>query len=117
VDSQGNLIAFAGSTCREITVDGRTATFSDKPLSLVAFAPIGVARRVSGGAIGTVCIRGDGEVRIPAEGLPAKAKLFTQGPTPGSKATEVASHREDRTQVVHITPAESGQQIWIVPAE
>jgi hypothetical protein len=49
--------------------------------------------------------------------LPAKVKLFTQGPTPGSKATEVASHREDRTQVVDITPAESGQQIWIVPAE
>ena len=117
VDSQGNLIAFAGSTCREITVDGRTATFSDKPLSLVAFAPIGAARRVSGGAIGTVCIRGDGEVRIPAEGLPAKVKLFTQGPTLGSKATEVASHREDQTQAVHITPAESGQQIWIVPAE
>jgi hypothetical protein len=117
VDSQGNLLAFAGSNCRDITVDGQTTTFSNKPPALVAFAPIGEARRVSGGAIGTVCIHGDGEVRIPAEGLPAKVQLFTQGPTLGSKSTEVASHREDRTQVVHVTPAESGRQIWIVPTE
>ena len=46
VDSQSNLIAFAGSNCREITVDGRTTTFGEKPLSLVAFAPIGESRRV-----------------------------------------------------------------------
>jgi hypothetical protein len=117
VDSQNNLIAFAGSNCREITVDGRTTTFGEKPLSLVAFAPIGESRRVSGGAIGTVCIQGDGDVRIPAHGLPAKVKLFTQGPKPGSKDAEAASRREDQTEVVHITPAESGRQIWIVPAE
>jgi hypothetical protein len=117
VDSQNNLIAFAGSNCREITVDGRTTTFGEKPLSLVAFAPIGESRRVSGGAIGTVCIQGDGDVHIPAQGLPAKVKLFTQGPKPGSRAAEAASHRENQTEVVHITPAESGRQIWIVPAE
>lgn len=117
VDAQNNLLAFAGSNCREITVDGRTTTFGEKPFALVTFAPIDESRRVSGGAIGTVCIQGDGDVRIPAHGLPAKVKLFTQGPKPGSKDAQAASHRDEQAEVVHITPAESGRQIWIVPAE
>ena len=117
VDAQNNLIAFAGSNCREITIDGRTTTFAEKPLGLVAFAPIGQSRQVPGGAIATACIQGEGDIQIPAQGLPAKTKLFTQGPTLGSKRKEVTSRREAQSEIIHITPAELGQQLWIVPAE
>lgn len=115
VDSQGNLLAFAGANCREITVDGRTTTFSDKPLALLTFAPVSESRRVPGGAVATVCVQGDGDVRIPAHGWPASVKLFAQGPRPGSKGAAVASDREEPFEVVHLTPAESGRQIWSVP--
>ena len=117
VDSEGRLIAFAGANCREITVDGRTTTFSDKPLALIAFAPVNESRRVPGGAVATVCVQGDGDVRIPAHGWPAQVKLFGQGPQPGSKGAAVVSHRADPFEVVHLTPADSGRQIWVVPAE
>ena len=50
LDPQGNLIAFAGANCREITVDGRTTAFGQQALPLVAFAPLNAARRVPGGA-------------------------------------------------------------------
>jgi len=36
-DSQNRLIAFIGSRCKEITLDGATYTFADKPLNVTFF--------------------------------------------------------------------------------
>jgi len=117
VDPQGNLAAFAGYGCRQITVDGRTTVFAEKPLPFVMFAPVAVARRVPGGAIAQTVIHGDGVVRIPAHGMSEKVKLFAEGPLPGSKGTEVPFQREGPAIVLRVTAAESGRQIWIVPTK
>jgi hypothetical protein len=117
MDSQNHLAAFAGNHCNGITVDGRTTKFGEKAFPLVAFAPTLESRRVSGGAIASLCVQGEGPVRLPAENLPAKVKIFAQGTLPGSKAEEVACHREDQVLVVEITPAVSGRQLWVVAGE
>ena len=117
LDPQGNLIAFAGANCREITVDGRTTAFGQQALPLVAFAPLNAARRVPGGAIYSATLHGSGSVRIPAQSLPGKVKIFAQGATLGSKDAEVACHRDAQTLIVDVTPAVAGRQLWIVPSQ
>ena len=117
LDPQGNLLAFAGMNCREITVDGRKMTFGDKPLGRVVFAPLHASRRVPGGAIASVQL-GAGTVRIPATGLPAKVRVFVAGPTPGSKGGgEIACHREGDTLAMTVPPVAAGRTLWLVPAE
>jgi hypothetical protein len=117
VDRQGNLVAFAGHNCCQITADGRTTVFAETPLPLVMFAPLAAARRVPGGAIGEASVHGTGAVRIPAHGLPEKVKLYAEGPVPGSKGAEVSFQRDDQAMAVRIMPAVSGGRIWIAPAE
>ncbi len=117
LDRQGNLMAFAGANCREIMIDGRTTVFAQQDLPLVAFAPLDPARRVPGGAIYTATLSGSGPVRIPAQRLPAKVRLFSQGPTLGSKGGEVACRRDGQTLIVEVTPAVAGRPLWIVPGQ
>jgi hypothetical protein len=117
LNRQASLVAFAGSDCRQITVDGRTAVFAESPLSLVTFAPIASARRMRGGAIYEITIGGTGTIRIPASGLPEKVKLFTEDAIPGSKGTPVPFQRDGEAMVIRLTPAESGRRIWVAPAE
>jgi hypothetical protein len=117
LDSQGSLLAFAGNNCREITIDGRTTVLSEKPMPLIAFSPVSEARRVPGGAIYSARFKGDGAVRIPTEGLPAKVKVFAEGSTPGSQGGEVACHRELQTLGVDLTPAAADRHLWLVPGE
>ena len=117
VDQQGNLVAFAGHGCRQITVDGRTTVFAETPLPLVMFAPLAAARRVPGGAVGEVSIGGLGAVRIPFHGLPEKARLYAEGPLPGSKGAEASFQRDGTALVLRTTPAESARRIWIAPEE
>jgi hypothetical protein len=115
LDAQGNLLAFAGYNCREITIDGRMTVLSEKPTSLISFSPVGENRRVPGGAIYNARIQGAGAVRIPAQALPAGVKVFAEGPSPGSKGAEVACRRESQTLTVDMTPVASDHQLWFVP--
>jgi hypothetical protein len=115
LDSRGNLLAFAGNNCRAITIDGRLTVFSETPLKLAAFAPLSESRRVPGGAIYSAQFNGSGVIHMPADGLPAKVNIFTEGATPGSKATEVACRRESQTLVFELTPVASDRRLWLVP--
>ena len=117
VDAQGNLLAFAGQNCRQIAIDGRTTVFSEKPMPLIAFSPLGESRRVPGGAVYEAQLRGDSVVRLPAQAMPAKLKIFMEGPTPGSKGAEVTSHRDQQTLVIDPTPNAADRHLWLVPGE
>lgn len=117
LDKRGNLIAFAGRGCRQITIDGRTTVLCEKPVAAVAFYPIGQTRRVPGGAVYGAEIADDETVRIPAASLPSKVKVFAAGATPGSKGAEIPFRREATSLVIDKTAGASGRQLWIVPAE
>lgn len=112
VNDSGDLIGFAGHTCSQITVDGRTWVFADKKLPHITFAPVTEDRRVSGGAILQIMIHGDGEVRIPATGLPPTLQLVTEGATPGSRGEAVPCRIENETLIFTVTGAQSGRWLY-----
>ncbi len=114
VDESGVLLAFAGQGCREITVDGQKTVFADKPMPLVAWAPVPAERRVEGGA--TIVVRAGGETQlsIPAPGL-AKATVYREGPTPGSRGPVMESRIEEGVLVFR--PAPGVVWYYVVPGD
>jgi hypothetical protein len=116
-NEQGDLLAFAGHGCRQITVDGRTTVFAEQPLAFICFAPVVETRRVPGGAVGQIVIQANGSVRLPGVVIPQKAKLFVEGPLLGSRGPELSYQREGQSVVVSIGPGESGRCIWVTPSE
>lgn len=117
LDAQGNLIGMAGHQCRQITLDGRTTVFAEKPLGLVCFGPLVPERRLPGKAVFEICIHGTGTVRIPATALPEKVRVHAAGATLGSCGPEVPCRREGPSIVLTITPAESSRWLWVSPAD
>jgi hypothetical protein len=116
LDEHGELAAFAGSWCKQITIDGRTTAFTDDGLSLISFAPVAAERRIPGGAVYEISIHGTGTVRLPGIIVPDKAKLVVEGALLGSRGAELAYRRDGETVVLSIGAAESGRRIWVVPA-
>lgn len=115
VDGQGNLIAFAGRKCHEITVDGRRTIFADGDIDEIGWAPVAPERRVEGGALIQMQVSGTGTVRIPAAGLPAELALFVEGPKPGSHGARVACRRENGALVFEATKELRGR--WLYGAQ
>ncbi|HZT32233.1 MAG TPA: hypothetical protein VFA33_20260 [Bryobacteraceae bacterium] len=110
----GDLIAFAGSGSKQITVDGLTAVFADHPLTGIAWSPVPPARRIPGGAVFVVWVSGEGHVWIPAAGLPRDFDLLAEGPAPGSRGASVAWTREGGS-IVFAAPAGAQRWFYVVP--
>ena len=68
LDATGNLIAFAGRKCREITVDGRKTVFAGNPLDSIAWAPVAAERRVNNGAVIQILVSGSRDGPHPRGG-------------------------------------------------
>jgi hypothetical protein len=111
----GGLRAFAGQKCREITVDGRKTVFAEREVEEIAWAPVAADRRVPGGALLQVMVRGADEVRIPAEGLPAAVEAVAEGHAPGSRGALVPCSRAGDALVLSVPAAAAGRWIYVVP--
>lgn len=114
LNKQGDLIAFAGSACKELTVNGRTWVFSDAPVPQFAWAPVQENRRVPGGAVLQIMVYGNANLRIPAIGLPARVRLFAEGPRPGSRGVEVPCKLENGSLIFTTDAQSSGRWLWLV---
>ncbi len=112
LDEQGMLTAFAGGGATAITVDGRTTVFADTGDAEVAWAPVPAGRRVAGGALLQLMVKGEGRYRVPATGLPDDLELIAEGATPGSRGGSVPSQREDDMLVFVVTPRTAGRWIY-----
>lgn len=115
LDERGELIAFCGSDCAEIQIDGRTFRFASQPMPLVMWAPVAPERRVDGGAVMEILVHGTGRLTLPERLFPESFRLFTQGATPGSRGEEVPFQREGGRVIIEITPAVSGRWMFVVP--
>jgi hypothetical protein len=111
-DDQGNLIAFAGRKCHEITVDGHKTAFADAEMDEIGWAPVALERRIEGGALLQLQVSGEGTVRIPAAGLPTELRLFVEGPKPGSRGALIPSQREGDSLVFKATKELRGRWIY-----
>jgi hypothetical protein len=115
LDGEGNLIAFAGRRCHEISIDGRNTVFADADVDEIAWAPVAAARRIEGGAVIQIQVVGTGTVRIPAAGLHAHLALFVEGPKPGSRGVRVPCTREGNALVFTMTNDLRGRWLYGVP--
>ncbi len=99
-DENNRLIAFAGRDTDRITVDGATTVFADRPMPLVAWAPVRADRRVPDGATHLVFYWGEGELRIPMTGLREPVAAYVEGATPGSRGEALTTRLEDACLVI-----------------
>jgi hypothetical protein len=116
VNPNGTLIAFSGAGADRITVDGKTTVFAAAPMPLVAWAPIQEHRRVDGGAVMQIRVHGTGEVRIPAQELPAEVMVVAEGPAPGSRGDVIKSQIKDGELILEIEPNGSNRWLYVAPA-
>ena len=117
VDDAGNVVAFAGQACAEITVDGKTWRFTDQPSGGVMWAPVREDCRVPGGAVMTIYAGVDGELRVPAAGLPASVTVVAEGPRPGSRGAQIPSRLEGEALVLTLEPGHPFGPLYVVPEQ
>ena len=113
-DADGVPIAFCGTGCAQITIDGRTTQFADQPMGLIAWAPIDPPRRIENGAVMQIYAAGSGDVHIPAPALTAPIDLIQEGPTPGSRGQTIPSRVEKGVLTFTATPS-TGKGLYVVP--
>lgn len=114
LDQKGQLIAFAGSQTKGITVDGKAFHFGDACPPLFAWGPVPPHRRVHPGVVMMLMAHGAGTLRIPAAHLPAEIDLFSEGQQPGSRGLLITSHREGDALIVDLTAQNSGRWVYAV---
>jgi len=114
-DTDGDLIAFAGHGCREITIDGRRFEFTAQPAGTVGWAPVSPSRRVPNGAALIVQCDTQGPLRVPLPPGGAPMAFFAEGAVPGQKGAPVESRIEGDSVIVEITPQSAGRWIYGVP--
>ncbi len=117
VDDQKRLIAFCGADCQKIAVDGTVTEFADKPMPLVAWAPITPDRMVDNGAVILLFYSGDATLRIPAPGLAGPVDVCVEGAKPGSRGENLESSLQDGILQVHAAPQFANRWIYVVPKQ
>lgn len=117
VDRVGNLRAFSGYGCSEISVDGKKTVFCDSAMGRISWAPIARERRVDGGAIMQIFLSGSGEVRIPVVRFPRNVQMFAEGPKPGSRGEPVTCEITETELVFQATPEISNRWLYVVPVD
>ena len=115
MDGDGNLIAFAGHDCANITVDGRRFDFADRPVGQIGWAPVPDNRQVENGAKLIVFCSTIASVRIPAGMYPDTMAFYTEGEVPGQKGKPVSCKREADYLVIEVTQAAVSQQLFGIP--
>ena len=115
VDESGNLIAFAGQNCSNITIDDREFIFADKAVGAIGWAPVAENRKVDNGAILIVYCDTAGSIRIPAKSFPESIAFYAERNAPGKKGEPVFSKNEGDYVTVEISEAAAGR--WIFGVE
>ncbi|HPO17409.1 MAG TPA: hypothetical protein PLI09_28510 [Candidatus Hydrogenedentes bacterium] len=116
-NDNGDLLAFAGKNCSQLTVNGHTSIFADQPMPFIAWAPVEDIQKVENGAVLQMFFAGTGKVRIPLANLPSPLQVVAQGPTPGSKGEIIPSTTENGALVFDVPPSASHRWIFAVPAQ
>jgi hypothetical protein len=114
LDERGELLAFAGYDCMEITIDGRTWRFGDEPIRHIGWAPIPPEQRLDDGALMRIWVDGAGTLRVPVSPDVPDVRLVAEGATPGSRGDVVPSRCVNAWTTFDMTPAVSRRWLYVV---
>lgn len=104
LDNLKKLMAFDGSQCKEISIDGEKYTFSENPFSRIVFVP-----ENESGSSYAIYLQGEGKIRIPVSGLTAgRSKLLD------SNNKKLKFQIENDWLTFNLTPEMSGKWLRIV---
>jgi hypothetical protein len=115
LDARGNLIAFAGSDCSEVSLNGVRFRFSDSLFRHIAWSPVPSEQRVPYGAVIRFWLDGEGSARMP---LPKPFKpldVVAQGALPGSRGEPVRCSQDDESIVMDIQGGQRGRWLYGIP--
>lgn len=118
VDESSNLIAFAGSNCKEITIDGKQHVFSETPLDFVGWAPVPEERKTENGAIIVGIVSGSGTLSIPiTQPIFKNYLVFAEGSIPGTIEERIPSEYIPSEKILKVTLSPSMQRkiFYILP--
>ncbi len=115
LDAAHRLAAFGGYDCASIEVDGRNYPFADRPLQHIAWAPVPEKRKVPRGAIMEIWVQGAASLKLPLPADVGAARVFAQGPRPGSAGQAVASSVRDGLVEFKSDPGWGHAHLYVVP--
>jgi hypothetical protein len=78
-DASGQLISFEGHQCRQLTLDGKSYSFSPNDQPVIAFTPATPAEKTAMNAVVKVFVNGEGKISIPLPGGIKKVKSVVAG--------------------------------------
>jgi hypothetical protein len=110
--ANGQLVAFAGSQCDRIKVDGKEVVFADRPIGQLAWAPVDRTRRVPGGAVMQAMVYGEGKLSLPIPKGLTPRRLVAEGATPGSAGTSIPVVVENGVLRFEVTQATAGRWLY-----
>jgi hypothetical protein len=117
VDDQKRLVAFCGADCQKMAVDGIVTEFADKPMPLLAWAPVTNDRKVDKGAVAELFYSGEGNLRIPMPNIEGPVDVCAEGAKPGSRGDILEASVQDGVLQVHAAPQFANRWIYVVPQQ
>jgi hypothetical protein len=117
MDADGDLLAFDGRDCREISIDGTTTIFADRDMERVAWTPVPEIRQVPGGAFFQIYLEGEGKVSIPMKTVRKKLKMFDESIIQGTAGEEIPFKYNKGVITVDLNKNNTGRWLYITGTE
>lgn len=112
MDSDGNLMAFAGHDCSDITINGKHFDFADHPVGQIGWAPVPESRQVENGAKLIVVCSSAASIRIPAAPYSDIKAFYAEGQMLGQKGESVSCKRAGEYLIIEIPQVATSRQIF-----
>ena len=113
LDEAGDLLAFDGRDCKQITIDGKTTSFADQAVRHVAWTPVVERRQVPGGAFFQIYLEGEGTVSIPMKTDRKKLKMFEESIIQGFAGKEIPFTYRKGVVTLELNNDNTGKWLYI----
>jgi hypothetical protein len=113
LDAEGDLLAFGGRDCKEITIDGKTTSFSDREIEQIAWTPVAERRQVPGGAFFQIYLEGKGEVSIPMKTDLKNLRMFDESQVQGTVGHEIPFKYKKGIIAIELDKGTTGKWLYV----
>jgi hypothetical protein len=113
LDNNGDLLAFHGRDCKEITIDGKTTVFAGQDVEQISWAPVVGRRQIPGKAFFQIYLEGKGEVSIPLKTDRKKLKMFEESNIQGQSGSKIPFKYKKGILSISLDNENTGKWLYI----